>query len=111
MSLRAKRSNLYTILVSNKQYYVYILTNFNNKVLYTGVTEDLIRRVWQHKNSVVESFTSKYNVHKLVYFEIFQTPYEAISREKQIKGGSRKKKIDLIETKNKDWKDLYDELL
>lgn len=97
--------------MKNKQYYVYILTNFNNKVLYTGVTEDLIKRVWQHKNSVVESFTSKYKVNKLVYFEIFQNPYEAISREKRIKGGSRKKKLDLIETKNKKWKDLYDELL
>jgi len=97
--------------VRNKQYYVYILTNFNNKVLYTGVTEDLIKRVWQHKNSVVESFTSKYKVNKLVYFAIFQNPYEAIGREKQIKGGSRRKKLDLIETKNKKWKDLYDELL
>ena len=95
----------------NKQYFVYILTNFTNNVLYTGVTEDLIKRVWQHKNSVVESFTSKYKADKLVYFEVFQTPYEAISREKQIKGGSRKKKIILIELENEKWKDLYNELL
>jgi putative endonuclease len=97
--------------MENKQYYVYILTNQTNKVLYTGVTSNLIKRVWEHKNSVTLGFTSKYNVSKLVYFEVFLTAYEAISREKQIKAGSRKKKIDLIVKENKKWKDLYQEII
>ncbi|MDH4272704.1 MAG: GIY-YIG nuclease family protein [Candidatus Aminicenantes bacterium] len=92
------------------QYFVYILTNRYNTVLYTGVTSDLKIRVFEHKERLIESFTKKYNVHKLVYFEIFQDAYDAISREKTIKGGSRKKKIDLITRMNPFWDDLYDKL-
>lgn len=93
------------------QFYVYILANHTNGVLYIGVTRDLMKRVWEHKNNVVPGFTSKYNVHKLVYFEIFQTSYDAITREKQLKGGSRKKKEVLINTVNPKWEDLYKEII
>ena len=92
----------------SKEYYVYIMTNKNNTVLYTGVTSHIINRVTAHKNKMVEGFTSKYNVTKLVYFEDFATMPEAIAREKQIKGGSRKKKIDLINKMNPEWEDLYE---
>jgi putative endonuclease len=94
----------------NKQYYIYILSNVNNSVLYTGVTNNLIKRVYEHKEKLVEGFTKKYNVNKLVYYEVFEDINYAINREKKIKGGSRKKKIDLIRSMNKDWKDLYVEL-
>ena len=90
-----------------KNYYVYILTNKNHTVLYTGMTNSLLRRGWQHKAQIVSSFTKKYNVTKLVYYETFDNPREAIKREKQIKAGSRKKKIELINKFNPDWKDLY----
>ena len=93
-----------------EQYYVYIMTNKNNTVLYTGVTNDLKRRAYQHKHKMCEGFTKKYNVTKLVYYEIFQDPYYAITREKQIKAGSRRKKIELINSVNAEWKDLYDTL-
>lgn len=82
----------------------------NNSVLYTGVTNNLIKRVYEHKEKLVEGFTKKYNVNKLVYYEVFEDINYAINREKKIKGGSRKKKIDLIRSMNKDWKDLYVEL-
>jgi putative endonuclease len=93
-----------------KQYYVYILTNKNNTVLYTGVTNDLKRRVYEHKAKLIEGFTKKYNVEKLVYYEVFADSYNAIAREKQIKGGSRQKKINLINGMNETWKDLYENL-
>jgi len=93
-----------------RQYFIYILTNKNNRVLYTGVTNDLKRRVWEHREKAVHSFTSKYKVNKLVYYEIFDNPESAIQREKQIKAGSRKKKIELVNTLNREWKDLYTEL-
>lgn len=99
------RSNL-----MEKQYYVYIMTNKNNTVIYTGVTNDLRRRVFEHKEKVVEGFTRKYNVVKLVYYEVFRSAIDAISREKQIKGGSRAKKKALVDTMNPGWKDLYEEL-
>lgn len=90
---------------------VYIMTNFKNTVLYTGVTNDLIRRVYEHKLGFdPKSFTSKYNITKLVYFESFHSIEEAIAREKQIKGGSRKKKENLINSVNPEWKDLWDNL-
>ena len=90
---------------------VYIMTNFKNTVLYTGVTNDLIRRVYEHKLGFdPKSFTSKYNITKLVYFESFHSIEEAIAREKQIKGGSRKKKGNLINSVNPEWKDLWDNL-
>ena len=94
----------------NKQYYVYILTNKGNNVLYTGVTNDLHRRVYEHREKLVEGFTAKYNVNKLVYYEETESIEAAIMREKQIKGGSRQKKIDLIESMNPKWEDLYEEL-
>lgn len=93
-----------------KYYYVYIMTNKWNTVLYTGVTNELSRRVYEHKEKMVDGFTKRYNITKLVYYEVFEEPYYAISREKQIKAGSRKKKIKLIEGMNPEWKDLYDEL-
>ncbi len=91
--------------------YVYIVTNKNNTVLYTGVTSDLIKRINQHKNKVVKGFTTKYNCNKLVYYEIGNGMEGCIVREKQIKAGSRKKKIQLIEEMNPSWKDLYDDIL
>ena len=94
-----------------KSSYVYILSDANNKILYTGVTSDLLKRVWEHKNHVVEGFTQKYNVTKLVYYEEGEDIYSAISREKQIKGKLRKKKIALIEKVNPEWRDLYLDLI
>lgn len=88
------------------QYYVYILTNWNNKVLYIGVTNNLQRRVYEHKNKLIEGFTSKYNVNKLVYYECFSEIYLAITREKQLKKYLRKKKEELINFSNPTWKDL-----
>jgi putative endonuclease len=93
-----------------KLYYVYILTNKGNTVLYTGVTNDLRVRVYQHKNKMHKGFTARYNIDKLVYFETFEGIDNAIHREKALKGGSRKKKIDLIISMNPDWNDLYDSL-
>lgn len=87
--------------------YVYLLANKHNNVLYTGVTNDLIRRVYEHKNKMVAGFTRKYNVDRLVYFEVCSGIVVAIEREKQIKGWSRKKKQDLINSLNPEWDDLY----
>jgi putative endonuclease len=83
--------SLIRLIRMSGQYFVYILTNKNNTVLYTGVTSDLKKRLFEHKEGLKEGFTKKYNVHKLVYFEIFQDAYDAISREKTIKGGSCRK--------------------
>ncbi len=94
-----------------RQYYVYILTNFTNTVLYTGVTNDLIRRIYEHKNKTTHGFTAKYNVNKLLFYEATDNIESAILREKQIKAGSRQKKIDLINKQNPEWKDLYAELI
>ena len=93
-----------------KNGYVYLLTNNSNSVIYTGVTSNLHKRIYEHKQNLVKGFTTKYNVHKLVYYEVFENIESAIAREKQIKGGSRKKKLDLIKSFNLDFKDLYDEL-
>ena len=87
------------------------MTNKRNTVLYTGVTSNLLKRVYEHKNKVIKGFTSKYNIIKLVYYEVFNDMYNAIAREKQIKGGSRQKKIDLVNSMNPGWKDLYPDLL
>ena len=93
-------------------YYVYILTNKNHTVLYTGVTRDLIRRVYEHKNKAdLNSFTAKYKVHKLVYFEETSDVKAAIEREKQIKSWSRDRKTDLIFGANPHWVDLYNRIL
>jgi len=89
-------------------YYVYILTNKYNTVLYTGVTSDIYNRVLEHSNKVYSGFTSKYNVHKLVYYEGFEDVNKAIAREKQIKAGSRQKKLDLINSINPNWEDLWE---
>jgi putative endonuclease len=94
----------------NKEYYVYIMTNKNNSILYTGVTNDLKRRVYEHKNKLVEGFTKKYNIDKLVFYEVYDDINSAIAIEKQIKGGSRVKKIKLIEEINSMWNDLYNEI-
>ena len=93
-----------------KQFCIYIMTNKYNTVLYTGVTNDLKKRVYEHKNKLVPGFTNYYNIHKLVYYEVFGDVYNAISREKQIKGGSRQKKLDLVKNMNPEWKDLCDEI-
>src|ERR1051325_8280190 len=90
--------------------YVYILTNRRNTVLYTGVTRDLRRRVYQHRNGFIDGFTRRYHVRKLVYFEVFEDPYNAIRREKQIKSGPRRRKVALIASMNPGWRDLYAEL-
>jgi len=95
--------NLYKIHI----YYVYMLTNANNTVLYTGVTNDLERRCFEHKQKKIKGFTQRYNVERLVYYESFDFIHDAIAREKQIKGYSRSKKNGLVDTFNKDWKDLY----
>jgi putative endonuclease len=87
--------------------YVYILTNSSDEVLYTGVTSNLTKRVYEHKEKMVEGFTKKYNIDKLVYYEVLDNIESAIEREKQIKAGSRKKKIDLIKAMNPAYKDLY----
>lgn len=89
-----------------KQYYVYILTNKNNNVLYAGITSNLIKRIYEHKNKLVDGFTKKYNVNKLVYYEIYDDPENAINREKTIKNLLRIKKIALIRAKNPEFKDL-----
>jgi putative endonuclease len=88
---------------------IYIMSNKHNGVLYTGVTSNLFKRVSEHKNKLVDGFTNRYNVTKLVYYEEYETMPEAIAREKQIKGGSRQKKLDLINSRNPEWNDLYEE--
>lgn len=94
----------------NKKFYVYIMTN-NSKTLYTGFTNNLIRRVYEHKNKSIQCFTSRYNINKLVYYEIFENAENAIIREKQIKGWTKLKKIELIESINPYWEDLYENIL
>jgi len=94
-----------------REYCVYIMTNIHNTVLYTGVTDHLARRVYEHKSGLGGAFTKKYNVQKLVYYEVGDNIHAALAREKQIKGGSRQKKIDLINGMNPDWKDLYEEII
>ena len=91
-------------------YYVYILTNKGRRVLYTGVTNNIIRRVYEHKQKLVDGFTKKYKVNILLYYEIYDDIENAIKREKQIKAGPRKKKIELIERENAEWKDLYNRI-
>ena len=87
-------------------YFVYILANWNDSVLYIGVTNNLPRRLYEHRNGLADGFTKKYNVHKLVYYEYTNDAYSAISREKQLKGWNRAKKNALIAKMNPDWRDL-----
>jgi len=93
-----------------KLYCVYIMTNKRNTVLYTGITSNLKKRIYEHKENMVGGFTRRYNIHKLVYYEVFNDIKDAILRGKQIKAGSRNRKIELITSMNLDWKDLYPEL-
>ena len=93
-------------------YYVYILANATNVAIYTGVTNNLIRRVWEHKeNADPKSFTAKYHIHKLVYYEETSDAKSALEREKQIKDWNRKRKNQLVESKNPSWQDLYPEII
>ena len=94
-----------------KQGYVYILFNKPNGTLYIGVTSDLIKRIYEHKNKYVKGFTEKYSVDKLGYYEMFDNITDAIAREKQLKGGNRQKKLNLIKKMNPEWKDLYEEII
>jgi len=94
-----------------KQPAVYILASERNGTLYTGVTSDLIRRIWEHKNNLVEGFTKRYGIHDLVWFELHENMNSAIEREKNIKEWKRAWKIKLIEDNNPDWKDLYDDII
>jgi putative endonuclease len=94
-----------------KQYYVYILASRKNGTLYIGVTDDLIRRIYEHKHNLIEGYTNKYNVHTLVYYEAHDDIQEAIIREKQIKKWNRKWKLRLIEEMNLEWRDLYNEIV
>ena len=99
------------IWTAMKQYYVYLLASRRNGTLYIGVTNDLVKRAWEHKNNIVEGFTQKYNVHKLVYYEIATDIESAITREKQMKKWRRQWKIKLIEKDNPGWEDLYCSLI
>ena len=96
--------------MANRQSYVYILANATNVALYVGVTSNLKRRVLEHKEKSVPGFTGKYGIDKLVYYEVADDPYGAISREKQLKGSSRAKKNALVESMNPGWRDLYDDI-
>lgn len=91
-----------------KRYYVYILASCRNGTLYIGMTNDIIKRAWEHKNKLAEGFTSKYGVDKLVYLEEFSDPENAIKREKRLKKYSRQWKLNLIEKQNSTWDDLYE---
>jgi len=93
-----------------KNAYVYILSNDRGNVLYIGSTAEIRKRIYLHKKRLIAGFTKKYNVHKRVYYEVGDNIHSAIAREKQIKGGSRQKKIDLINSLNPEWKDLYEEI-
>ena len=93
-----------------KTMYVYIMTNKNNTSLYVGVTSDLVRRAWEHKNNILKGFTARYDLHKLVYFEVYEDEMTAIEREKYLKKCYKKTKIKLVTEQNPQWNDLYDEI-
>jgi len=95
----------------DKQPAVYLLASKRNGTLYIGVTSDLVKRVWEHKNDIFEGFTKRYNVHNLVWYEIHENMESAIVREKRLKGWKRKWKLELIEKNNPEWKDLYNTIL
>ena len=95
----------------NNPSFVYILTNYEQTTLYIGVTSNLVQRIFTHKEKYNEGFSKKYNLNKLVYYEVFSDIGEAISREKQLKGGSRKKKVELINNYNPNWEDLWDTII
>ena len=110
-SLRRQGSKLLLPFCMSKYYWVYIITSSKNGTLYVGVTNDLRRRVHEHKHQMVKGFTQKYCIHHLVYFERHENPESAITREKQIKKWKRLWKIRLINEKNPEWKDLYEDIL
>ena len=91
--------------------YIYIMTNKPNGTLYIGVTSDIVKRIYEHKNKLADSFTKRYNLNKLVYYEIYDEINEAIKREKQLKSWKRDWKIEWVEKMNNNWNDLYDEIL
>jgi len=93
--------------VVNKQPAVYILASKRNGTLYVGVTSDLVKRIWEHKNNMVEGFSKRYNIHRLVWYELHDSMESAIIREKRLKDWKRKWKLELIESRNPDWQDLY----
>jgi len=93
-----------------RQYYVYMMTNPRNTVICTGVTNNLKRRLFEHREKLINGFTRRYRISKLVYYEVFEDAENAILREKQVKGGSRRKKVLLIDSMNPEWRDLYEEL-
>jgi putative endonuclease len=105
--IKFKLKIIYARMHIMKEYYVYIMASQRNGTLYTGITSDLVKRVWQHKTDVIKGFTSKYKVKRLVYYEIHGDVTEAIKREKNIKAWKRQWKIQLIEGKNLFWEDLY----
>lgn len=105
------QSSTIIIYMPSKYYYVYIITNFRKTVLYTGITNNLMRRIYEHKNNLAEGFSKKYFLHDLLYYEIFEDPKSAIEREKKIKSWSRKKKDALIVQFNPKLEDLYKEIL
>ena len=94
---------------TEKRYYVYLMTNWNHRVMYVGVTNDIMRRLDEHKNKLIKGFTEKYNINKLVYFEETANVYSAIAREKEIKKWRRQKKNALVQSLNPEWSDLLDE--
>jgi len=94
----------------NKQYCIYFMVNRTNVALYIGVTSDLKRRIFEHNNKLVKGFTAKYDINKLVYYEVYDDPEEAILREKRLKGSSRARKNKLVESFNPQWSDLYDQI-
>jgi putative endonuclease len=110
MSLRAEPREAWQSTIEMSQFYVYIMTCRNNTVLYTGVTRDLKKRVYEHISKVSEGFTKRYNLTKLVYYEVLSDPNDAIAREKQIKAGTRAKKIALVSGFNPGWTDLYERI-
>ena len=110
LTVIARSAATWQSLSMDEQYYVYIMSNDTNTVTYTGVTNNLYRRIYEHKNKLGGGFTAKYHIEKLVYYEICQNIECAIIREKQIKSWSRNSKVALINTINKDWHDLYGEL-
>ena len=97
-------------ILKNHNYYIYIISNWNNKVIYTGMTNDLETRIYEHKNKIFEGFSKKYNLDKLVFYEYTNDVNAAIAREKEIKKWRREKKNKLIESVNPEWKDLAEEI-
>ncbi len=100
-----------SLITMAQSYFVYILTNRKDGVLYIGITNDLVRRVFQHREGAIPGFTNKYNLKRLIYFEAFDDPENAIMREKRMKKWNREWKIELIENNNPEWRDLYPDIL